>query len=82
MNKPVYIGLTKLEISKTKMYEFWYGHVKPKYKETGKLCYMETDNIIVHIKAEDISVDIVKDVETSFDTANKELEAPLPKGKN
>ena len=62
MNKPVYIGLSILGISKTVMYEFWYGHMKPKEKEKAKLCYMDTDSIIVHIKTKDISVDIAKDV--------------------
>ena len=31
MNKPVYLGLSTLEISKTLMHEFWYDYVKPKY---------------------------------------------------
>ena len=30
MNKPVYLGLPILEISKTLMYEFWYDYIKPK----------------------------------------------------
>ena len=30
MNKPVYLGLSKFEISKTLMYEFWYDYIKPK----------------------------------------------------
>ena len=30
MNKPVYLGLSILEISKTLMYEFWYDYIKPK----------------------------------------------------
>ena len=34
----------------------------------AKLCCM--DSVIVSIKAEDIYVDISKDVETSFDTSN------------
>ena len=29
-NKPVYIGLSMLEISKIVMYEFWCDYVKPK----------------------------------------------------
>ena len=29
MNKPVYLGLSKLELSKILMYEFWYDYVKP-----------------------------------------------------
>ena len=43
---------------------------------------MDTDSLIVHIKAGDIYKDIAEDVETRFDTSNYELERPLPKGKN
>ena len=50
MNKPVYLGLSILEISKTIMYEFWYDYIKPKYQNNTKLCYMDTDNFIIHIK--------------------------------
>ena len=42
MNKSVYLGLSKLEISKILMYEFWYDYVKPKYENNAKLCYMDT----------------------------------------
>ena len=31
MNKPVYLGLSILEISKILMYEFWYDYIQPKY---------------------------------------------------
>ena len=54
MNKPVYLGLSILDLSKTVMYEFWYDYVKPKYGENAKLCYMDTDSFIVHVKAYDI----------------------------
>ena len=50
MNKPVYLGLSILEISKTLMYEFWYDYMKPKYSDKVKLCYMDTDSFIMHIK--------------------------------
>ena len=42
MNKPVYLGLSILEISKIIMYEFWYDYAKPKYQNNAKLCYMDT----------------------------------------
>ena len=42
MNKPVYLGLSILEISETLMYEFWYDYMKPKYDDNVKLCYMDT----------------------------------------
>ena len=67
-NKPVYLGLSILEISTTVMYEFWYDYVKPKYGEKANLCYMDTDSVIVYIKTDDIYSDIAKDVETRFDT--------------
>ena len=46
MNKPVYLGFSILEISKTLMYEFWYDYIKPKYQNNEKLCYMDTDSFI------------------------------------
>ena len=53
MNKPVYLGLSILEISKILMYEFSYYYMKPKYNDNVKLCYMDTDSFIMHIKTED-----------------------------
>ena len=46
MNKPVYLGLSILELSKMLMYAFWYDNVKPKYGKKAKLCYMDTDSFI------------------------------------
>ena len=40
VNKPIYLGLSILDISKILMYEFWYDYVKPKYGNDVKLCYM------------------------------------------
>ena len=50
MNKPIYLGLSILEISKTLMYKFWYDYMTPKYGDNVKLCYMDTDSFIMHIK--------------------------------
>ena len=52
MNKPLYLGLSILEISKTLMYEFWCYGIKRKYQDNAKLCYMDTDNFIIHTKTE------------------------------
>ena len=67
INKPIYLGLSILEISKTLMYEFWYDYMKPKYGDNVKLCYMDTDSFIMHIKTEDFYNDIANDVEKRFD---------------
>ena len=70
MNKPVYLGLIILEISKLLMYEFWYDYIKPKYQGNAKLSYMDKDNFIVNVKTEDVYEDIANDVEKRFDTSN------------
>ena len=82
MNKPVYLGLSILEISKTLMYEFWYDYIKPKYQNNAKLCYMDTDSFIINIKTDDFCEDIANDGEKTFDTSNYEVNRPLPKGRN
>ena len=54
MNKPVHPELSILELGKRVVYELWYDYVKPKYGEKAKLCYMDTDNIKINIKMDDI----------------------------
>ena len=46
MNKPIYLGLSILKISKILMYEFWYDYMKPKYNDNVRLCYMD-QNIMI-----------------------------------
>ena len=82
MNEPVYLGLSILDLSKIVMCEFLYDYVKPKYDENAKLCYMDTDSFIVHVKIDDICKDIAQDVETRFDSSRFEVDRPLAKGKN
>ena len=71
MNKPVYLGMSILDISRTLMYEFWYDYIKPKYGDRAKLCYMDTDSFTIH-------------VERWFDTSNYDYNDKrlLPRGKN
>ena len=82
MNKPIYLGLSMLEISKILMYEFWYAYMKPKYNDNIKLCYMDTDSFVMNIKTEDFYKDNANHVEKRFDTSNYEVNRPLPTGKN
>ena len=82
MNKPVYLGLSILDRSKTLIYEFWYDYLQPKYGENVKLCYMDTDRFIVHVKTDHIYKEIPKVVEIRFDTSYFEIDRPLPKSKN
>ena len=82
MNKPLYFGLSILEISKILMYEFFYDYMKPKYGDNVKLCDMDTDSFIMNLKTEDFYKNIANDVEKRFDTTNYEADRPLSTGKD
>ena len=82
MNKPIYLGLSILDISKILMYEFWYDYMKPKYNDNVKLCYVYTDSFVMNIKTNDFYKGTTNDIEKRFDTSNYEVSRPLPTGKN
>ena len=82
MNKPIYLGLSILDISKILMYKFWYDYMKPRYGDDVKLCYMDMDSFVMNIKTEVFYKDIANDVEKRFDTSNYEVNRPLPTGKD
>ena len=82
LTKLVYLGLSILDLSKAIMYEFWDDYVKPKYGEKAKLCYMDTDSFIVHVKTDDNYKGIPQDAETSFTNSNYEIDRSLLIRKN
>ena len=83
MNKPIYLGMSILDISKILMYKFWYNYIKLKYSDQSRLCYMDTDSFAVYIKIKNFYKDIANDVESWSDTSNYEEndERPPPIGK-
>ena len=87
MNKPLYLGMSILDISKTLMYKFWYDYVRQKYGNRAKICYTDTDSFIIHSITEDFFEDITNDVTKWFDTSNydendKSDKRPLQIGMN
>ena len=62
MNKPLYLGASILDTSKTLMYNFCYDYLKPKYKDKVKLCYTDTDSFIIYIETEDFFENISNDI--------------------
>ena len=80
MNKPVYLGLSILQLSKILIYQLQYDYVNPKYGEKAKLCYMDRDSFVILVKT-DIYKEIAEDVELRFHASNYELNRPLPIGK-
>ena len=82
MDKPIYLGLAILDLSKIVMHEFWKDYIKPKYQNNNKLCYMDTYSFMSNTKTDDFYKDIADNVEKKFDTSNYEVNRPLPTGKN
>ena len=82
--KPTYLGLSILDNSKTLTYEFWYDYIKPNYGDRMKLCYTDTDSLVIYTKTENFYEYIDYDVERWFDTSNfyENDKRPLPIGKN
>ena len=68
-NKPVYVGMCILDVSKVLMYDFHYNYIKPKYDKKALLLMTDTDSLCYEIETEDFYKDISSDVESKFDTS-------------
>ena len=70
MNKPVYLGMCILDLSKIIMFDFHYNYIKPKYGNNAKLLFTDTDSLFYEIQTEDFYKDISGDVKDRFDTSD------------
>ena len=61
-NKPVYLGMCILDLSKTLMYDFHYNYIKQKNGDKAKLLFTDTDSVMYEIQTEDFYKDISADV--------------------
>ena len=84
MNKPVYLGMCILDLSKTIMYDFYYNYLKQKYGDKVKLLFSDTDSLMCEIETEDFYKDISEDVKDRFDTSDYPENHPsgIPTGIN
>lgn len=68
-DKPIYVGFCVLDISKTIMYDFYYGFLKKQYGDNVELLYTDTDSFILELYTDDFYKDIKNNI-TKFDTSN------------
>ena len=53
LDRPAYVGMGILDLSKTLMYDFQYNYVKSRYNNTAKLFFTDTDSLCYEIETQD-----------------------------
>ena len=69
LNRPAYVGMCILDLSKTLMYDFHYNYIKKKYNNRARLLFTDTDSLTYEIEAEDVYKDFWNDKDM-FDNSN------------
>ena len=76
LNRPTYLGFSVLELSKLCMYKFYYDTLKVKYGEKARLCYTDTDSLLVEIETKNINADLIE-MADQFDFSDYPVDHPV-----
>ena len=69
LNRPMYVDMSILDLSKHLMYDIYYNQLKPKYGESCQPLYTDTDNLLIEIETEDVYKDMAQN-QTLYDTSD------------
>ena len=75
MNRPAYIGMCILDLSKTLMYDFHYNYIKQNYGNKAKLLFTDTDSLTYEIETTDVYLDFWNDKD-KFDNSDYPENSP------
>ena len=76
LNRPIYVRMSILDLSKILMYDFYYNHLKKQYDERCEVIYTDTDSLLLEIQTEDIFADMAKH-QHLYDTSDFPKDHPL-----
>ena len=76
LNRPLYVGMSVLGLSKHLMYDFYYNQLKTQYGESCQLLYTDTDSLLLEIETEDVYKDMAQN-QTLYDTSDYSQVHPL-----
>ncbi|XP_025264481.1 uncharacterized protein LOC112637930 [Camponotus floridanus] len=75
IDKPIYVGMSILDISKIHLYAFHYEYMSPLYGDKCKILYTDTDSLIYSIECEDAYERMKRDIDR-FDTSDYAVDNP------
>lgn len=76
LNRPIYVGMSILDLAKHFMYDFYYNELKAQYGNRAQLLYTDTDSLLIEVQTEDVYEDMARHADL-YDTSDYPMDSPL-----